>query len=154
MTLDFSRIPVPFRMQPGLQRIADDVPQLTLLQPGGALAQEKKAVLQSGASRWMVPGFDQAPVVDAILARARAEGLAASEPIELAFEQDFALLDGASTTLPWLCVCVPSHWAPEEKVGQPFTSVPSPTTGCCWRPPRSSASWSPAAAAGNAGCGR
>ena len=30
---------------------------------------------------------------------------------ELAFEEDLAVLDGATGTLPWLCVCV--HWAPE-----------------------------------------
>ncbi|QJW84810.1 DUF3445 domain-containing protein [Ramlibacter terrae] len=60
------------------------------------------------------------------LARARLEGLVPTGPIELAFEQDFALLEAAGTTLPWLCVCVPSHWAPEEKVGLPFTSVHAP----------------------------
>ncbi|MGV3572066.1 MAG: heme-dependent oxidative N-demethylase subunit alpha family protein [Ramlibacter sp.] len=126
MSLNLASIPVPFRMQPGLQRIADDAPQLTPLAPGSPLWQAKKRVLERGASRVMVPGFDQAPVVDAILARARMEGIAAEGPIELAFEQDFALLEAAGTTLPWLCVCVPSHWAPEDKVGLPFTAVHAP----------------------------
>jgi dimethylamine monooxygenase subunit A len=123
---ELSRIPVPFRMQPGLQRLAPGARHLTPLVPGSALWQEKKRVVDSGASRLAVPGFDAAAVVEAILAQAAAEGIAASGPIELAFEEDFALLDAASTALPWLCVCVPSHWAPEEKLGQPFAAVHAP----------------------------
>jgi len=36
------------------------------------------------------------------------------------------VLDGATGTLPWLCVCVPSHWAPEDKVGRDFAAVHAP----------------------------
>jgi len=122
----FDRIAAPFRMQPGLQRLAPDARQLTPLAPGSSLWQEKKLVLERGASRLAVPGFDAAPAVQAILAQARREGIAAEEPIELAFEEDFAVLDGATSTLPWLCVCVPSHWAPEDKLGLPFTAVHAP----------------------------
>jgi dimethylamine monooxygenase subunit A len=123
---ELPRLAVPFRMQPGLQRLAAGATHLTPLAPGGALWQEKKRVLESGASRLAVPGFDAGPAIAAILAQARQEGIAATEPIELAFEDDFAVLDGASTTLPWLCVCVPSHWAPEEKLGLPFHGVHAP----------------------------
>ena len=123
---DLARITAPFRMQPGLQRPPADARQLTPLAAGSALWLEKKRVREAGASRLAVPGFDARVAVDAVFARARAEGLAAGEPLELAFEEDFAVLDGASTTLPWLCVCVPSHWAPEEKLGQPFAAVHAP----------------------------
>lgn len=126
MTFDPSTVAVPFRMQPGLRRLAEGTPQLTPLAAGSALWAEKKRVLDAGASRLAVPGFDERPVVEAILARARGEGHATTGPLELAFEEDFALLDGASTTLPWLCVCVPSHWAPEEKLGLPFAAVHAP----------------------------
>jgi hypothetical protein len=126
MPFEPARVAVPFRMQPGLQRLAAGARHLTPLAAGSALWQEKKRVVDSGTSRLAVPGFDPGPAIAAILARARAEGIAASEPIELAFEEDFAVLDGASTTLPWLCVCVPSHWAPEEKLGQPFAAVHAP----------------------------
>jgi dimethylamine monooxygenase subunit A len=126
MDFELSRIAVPFRMQPGLQRLAPDARQLTPLASGGALWQEKKRVVDSGASRMAVPGFDAQPAIDAILERARSEGLAGAEPVELAFEEDFAVLDGDSTALPWLCVCVPSHWAPEDKLGQPFAAVHAP----------------------------
>ena len=123
--LDLLSIALPFRMQPGLQRI-EGGRHLTPLAAGSALWQDKQRVLAAGASRLCVPGFDPQPAIAAILARAKAEGLVAGEPIELAFEQDFAVLDGASTTLPWLCVCAPSHWAPEEKLGLPFTAVHAP----------------------------
>jgi hypothetical protein len=44
----------------------------------------------------------------------------------LAFEEDFAVIDAATTTLPWLAVCLPSRWAPETKVGLPFAEVHGP----------------------------
>ena len=123
---DLARIAAPFRMQPGLQRLAPGARHLRPLAAGSALWQEKKRVRDAGASRLAVPGFDAGPAVQAILGQARAEGLAASEPIELAFEEDFAVLDGATTALPWLCVCLPSHWAPEEKLGLPFAALHAP----------------------------
>jgi hypothetical protein len=126
MGFDLSRAAVPFRMQPGLQRLAPGARQLTPLAAGCPLWQEKKRVLDAGASRLAVAGFDARPAIAAILAQARAEGVAAAEPIELAFEEDFAVLEAAGTTLPWLCVCVPSHWAPEDKLGRPFSAVHAP----------------------------
>jgi hypothetical protein len=126
MPFEPSRIVVPFRMQPGLQRLPDDARHLTALAPGSALWQEKQQVQRAGASRLCVPGFDPQPAIGAILQQARHEGIAAREPLELAFEEDFAVLDGATSALPWLCVCVPSHWAPEDKLGQPFAAVHAP----------------------------
>jgi hypothetical protein len=124
--LDLARIAVPFRMQPGLQRLPAGARHLTPLAPASPLWQEKQRVVATGASRLAVPGFDAGPAIAAILAQARAEGLAAHEPIELAFEEDFAVLDGRDGSLPWLCVCVPSHWAPEDKLGLPFAAVHAP----------------------------
>lgn len=46
--------------------------------------------------------------------------------LSLAFAEDFALLDGATGTLPWLAVALPSMWAPEEKIGRPFAEVHAP----------------------------
>ena len=126
MDFDLSRIAVPFRMQPGLRRLDAGARHLTPLAAGSALWQEKKRVLEAGASRLAVPGFDARPALEAILAQARTEGLTGGEPVELAFEEDFAVLEAAGGTLPWLCVCVPSHWAPEEKLGLPFAAVHAP----------------------------
>ncbi|GAB3650048.1 heme-dependent oxidative N-demethylase subunit alpha family protein [Ramlibacter alkalitolerans] len=123
---DLSRIVAPFRMQPGLQRLAAGARQLTPLAAGSPLWQEKKLVLDAGGSRLCVLGFDPQPALRAIAGQARREGLPLEGPPELAFEEDFAVLEGAGGTLPWLCVCVPSHWAPEEKLGLPFASVHAP----------------------------
>lgn len=122
---DLRTVPVPFRMQPGLQRI-DGGSHLTPLTPGSTLWREKQALLAAGGCELAVPGFDTTPVRSAIAARARAEGLGVVEPFELAVEQDFALLDGRDGTLPWLSVWAPSHWAPEEKLGLPFAAVHAP----------------------------
>lgn len=46
--------------------------------------------------------------------------------ISLAFEEDFAIVDASDATIPWLAVALPSHWAPEHKVGRPFTEVHAP----------------------------
>ena len=113
-------------MQPGLQRLAPGARQLTPLAAGSPLWREKKQVHESGASRLCVPGFDAQPALRAIAAQAAREGLAPSDPLELAFEEDFAVLEAAGGTLPWLCVCVPSHWAPEDKLGLPFAQVHAP----------------------------
>jgi len=44
----------------------------------------------------------------------------------LAFEEDFAVLDGRTATVPWLAVCLPSRWAPEDKVGRHFAAIHAP----------------------------
>jgi len=123
MNFSLSQIAVPFRMQPGLRRIASEELRLTPLDPASRLYAEKRAVVEAGHSRQIVPGFDTGSALRAIAARGEATGAALPE---LAFEEDFAVLDGASGTLPWLCVCVPSHWAPEEKLGLDFVALHAP----------------------------
>jgi hypothetical protein len=44
----------------------------------------------------------------------------------LAFAEDFAVVDGATGTIPWLAVALPSHWAPEAKIGRHFVEVHGP----------------------------
>ena len=44
----------------------------------------------------------------------------------LAFAEDFAVINGADTCIPWLAVCLPSHWVPQEKIGLPFAAVHAP----------------------------
>ena len=44
----------------------------------------------------------------------------------LAFEEDFAVLDGDTATVPWLAVCLPSRWAPADKVGRHFAEIHAP----------------------------
>ena len=46
--------------------------------------------------------------------------------LALTFEEDFAFIDGADASIPWLAVALPSHWAPEDKVGRHFAQVHAP----------------------------
>ncbi len=179
MAFDFdAAVSAPFRMQPGLRRLAAGTPQLTPLAPGSRHQREKLAVLSAFWPQALcaVPGFDAAPALAALyahagqehpaawawdgqLAVARRLGTAVSDDGEvlqleagsfglgdevarcllglptawrqpglasLAFAEDFAIVDGSTGTIPWLAVALPSHWAPEEKLGRHFSEVHGP----------------------------
>ena len=169
MTMDVTRIAVPFRMQPGLRRPAPGSTALTPSAPNGRHFREKVAVLAAFADQALlaVPAFDAAPALAAIAAEAalapnaafvlnratgdcaapligivfidgRVEGSADAAVIDmlnalppsrrvaallsLAFEEDFAVID-ADAHIPWLAVCLPSRWAPEQKIGKHLAEV-------------------------------
>ena len=172
MPFDFAAVHTPFRMQPGLRRLAPGASQLTPSRPGDATLREKLAVLTSHSPQALLalPGFDATPALRALCAHAEAEhpeafsigpnatpharllgwSLRGDEPIgagpaeigaclralparwrlpalmSLAFAEDFAVIDAASGRIPWLAVCLPSHWAPEDKVGRHFAEVHAP----------------------------
>ena len=172
MGFDFSTVVAPFRMQPGLRRLADGAPQLTPLAIGERAWREKLAVLSSHADQALVASrdFDPGPALEALVAHAAAEHprallrtaarsaravvlgwsvendsvvgdgpeeigacLRALPPrwrlpglLSLAFAEDFAVIDGTTGRIPWLAVCLPSSWAPEEKVGRLFAEVHAP----------------------------
>ncbi|HEY6132893.1 MAG TPA: heme-dependent oxidative N-demethylase subunit alpha family protein [Rubrivivax sp.] len=46
--------------------------------------------------------------------------------LSLAFAEDFAIVDASDGTIPWLAVALPSHWAPETKVGRHFAEIHAP----------------------------
>jgi hypothetical protein len=46
--------------------------------------------------------------------------------LSLAFAEDFAIVAATDGTIPWLAVALPSHWAPETKVGRHFSEVHAP----------------------------
>ena len=172
MSFDFAAVHTPFRIQPGLRRVAAGASQLTPSQPGDAALREKLAVLLDHPEQALlaVPGFDAAPALRALCGHAAAEhpeafligpnaaaqalhlgwSLQGDEPVgigpaeigaclralpahwrlaallSLAFAEDFAVIDAASGRIPWLAVCLPSHWAPEDKVGRHFAEVHAP----------------------------
>lgn len=179
MPFDFSSVSSPFRMQPGLRRLAAGTPQLTPSTPGDRSGdralREKLAVLGSfaGDALLAVPGFDPGPALQALSDHAAHEHPAAwssARPghgharllgwsvqddgrlqqhhdaapeagpclealspawrlpalLSMAFAEDFAVIDGATAQIPWLAVCLPSGWAPEEKVGHHFAQVHAP----------------------------
>jgi hypothetical protein len=169
-------VQAPFRMQPGLRRLAAGSPQLHpnarhsrhLLEKLHALSAPMPAALQCARDYDPLPGLralaahavaeqpaafgwdgqtacahrlgwsvrdgellrldgDAAPLaeVGACLARLpeawRLAGL-----LSLAFAEDFALIDAGTAQIPWLAVALPSHWAPEHKVGLHFAQVHAP----------------------------
>ena len=170
-------VSAPFRMQPGLRRMAGAALHLTPAGPGSRHQREKLAVLSAMPLQALqhMPGFDARPALQALAAHAArehprnfawdgqravapalgvavrgglVEDLAAGSfglgdevgrclrglPAEwrlagllcLAFDDDFALVDGASGTLPWLAVALPSNWAPQDKIGRHFREVHAP----------------------------
>jgi hypothetical protein len=174
MPFDFSLVTAPFRMQPGLRRVAPGSAQLTPSRPGGRHLREKTAVLSAFAHQALLapPDFDASPVFATIATEAlklqpvaffidAAVGIDAGAPLLdwtirhgepvgdgdpaigallaalppsqraiallcLAFEQDFAVLDGDTGIVPWLAVCLPSRWAPAEKLGRHFAEIHAP----------------------------
>ena len=164
----------PFRMQPGLRKLAAGTPQLTPLRPGATHLREKQAVLAHWPSQALLqsPGFDARPALQALAQQAQQEHPAAFEQVDgtwhahhlgwcvdgegqvrqtqalwpdagpclqamapawrqaallcLAFAEDFAILDGATQRVHWLAICLPSHWAPEHKIGLSFAELHSP----------------------------
>lgn len=168
-------VTAPFRMQPGLRRLADGAAQLTALDPASPVFDEKLAVLrtQPDSALLRVPGFDPRPALGALAMQAQrdapralrrdgARGLAAPTlgcavtwdgeitPLaaphdaalsvldalprdaraaalaSLALHEDLAIVDGEGATLPWLAVCLPSHWRPADKLGQSFAQAHAP----------------------------
>lgn len=130
MDFDFEHMAVPFRMQPGLRRLPAGVAQLTPLDPASRLAAEKRAVFALGNTPLCAPGFDPTDAIESIANHVHSTwtpGIFDSKmPLALAFEEDLAVVDGADGTIEWLNVCVPSHWAPEDKIGLPFAAVHAP----------------------------
>lgn len=127
MDFDFNHIAVPFRMQPGLRRMADGKAHLTRLDPASALYAEKRAVVEAGQCFHCLADFDAQPALNAIRTHAHRQGfklpLDSVTELPLAFEEDLVVLDGDTGQLAWLCVCTPSHWAPEEKLGLDLGAV-------------------------------
>jgi hypothetical protein len=133
MPFDLQQLDVPFRMRPGLRKMACDERHLRALHNGSALSLEKQQVADAGQSVVCMPGFDAGAAIDAIWQQAGRDGIATTDqrtepvtPLALAFEQDLAVLDLASGRVPWMCVCLPSGWAPEEKVGLDLTAIHAP----------------------------
>jgi hypothetical protein len=172
MSFDFAAVRAPFRMQPGLHRLASGRAPLTPNVPGARALVEKATVLRRHAGQALVaaPGFDPAPALHALMQQAvhdqaacfdwdgaaRFEALALGWSVHgaevvgngppelgellralpaasrlpgllcLALAEDFAVLDGDSARIPWLAVCLPSRWAPEDKVGRHFVEVHAP----------------------------
>jgi len=133
MPFSIDQIAVPFRMQPGMRRMAEGEAHLHRLAPHSALWQEKQAALDAGAGLLQAPGFDARAALQAIHERALRDGAltpAHTAPqgaaeLALMLEQDLAVID-ADGRLAWACICTPSHWAPEARIGQHLSELHAP----------------------------
>jgi len=179
MAFDFvAAVSAPFRMQPGLRRLAAGSAHLTPLAPGSRHQREKLAVLSAFWPQALLvrERFDAGPALDALLRHAAVEhpgawawdgeralarwlGTAVNAGgvveqtapgrfglgdeiarclrglpsawrlpglLNLAFAEDLAVVDGRDATVPWLAVALPSHWAPEDKIGRHFAAIHAP----------------------------
>jgi hypothetical protein len=77
-------------------------------------------VEQSGAGRFGL-GDEIARCLRPLPAGWRLAGL-----LSLAFAEDFAIVDARDGRIPWMAVALPSHWAPQDKVGRRFAEVHAP----------------------------
>ena len=76
VSFDFdAAVQAPFRMQPGLRRLAPGAAQLTPLAPGSRHQREKLAVLSAHAQHALAlqSGFDPQPALHALAAHAARE---------------------------------------------------------------------------------
>ena len=75
MPFDFTAVSSPFRMQPGLRRLAAGDHQLTPIEPGDRALVEKLGVLSAHAHHALAgaPGFDATPALHALCAHASHE---------------------------------------------------------------------------------
>ena len=121
--LDLSDLPLPMRMLPGLKRC--DSVRLHRLEAQSALSRERQALLGAGWSRLKVDGFDEGPVLQTVREHAGVDAHD-STPLPLLVQEDLAVLEGDGGTLPWLSVCTPSHWAPEDKIGLHWAAAHAP----------------------------
>ncbi len=102
-------------------------------------AAEQPQALQVDGDHWRAPGLGWAlddderphdigtgwPEIGTLLQEISPEWRRAAL-LSLAFAEDFAVLDAATGTLPWLAVALPSMWAPELKIGRSFAEVHAP----------------------------
>lgn len=101
-----------------------------------AAAEQPQAWRREGATGWAAPllGWSvEGDRVDGQGPAAIGACIAALPPawrlpalLCLAFAEDFAVIDGHTAQIPWLAVCLPSHWAPQDKVGRHFAEVHAP----------------------------
>ena len=117
-------------MQPGLARLPEDAVHFTPLTPDSDLYREKRAVLEAGHAPLKASGFDDQAAREAVHQAMQAlqlpVGDSSWQALAMAAREDLAVLDGPLGHLGLLCVCSPSHWAPEDKLGLSFIEVHAP----------------------------
>ena len=134
----------PFRMQPGLARLAQHGRHSAATEPpalflrdaqAGAYAAQKQSVLQSRPERAQVGTADPAVLHAIAAAHAAQTGIALAPEaaaLALGLQEDFVILhdedtpSGPAMRTRFLSVCFPSSWNPAEKFGLDFAAIHAP----------------------------
>jgi dimethylamine monooxygenase subunit A len=134
-------ISAPFRMRPGLSRLATSDPEAATPPlfvrdaQAAAYAAGKRAVLQAQPRRAPVGEADPAALAAIAQAYAAQTGVSLApeaEALALGLQEDFVVLhdgveDGGHTMRTrFLSVCFPSNWNPAEKLGMDFAAIHAP----------------------------
>lgn len=124
-------VSTPFRMQPGLQRLAATPPLFLRDALAGAYADSKRELLRERPRQALLGETDPAVLQAIARAYAAQTGVqlpADAEALALGMQEDFVVLhdehDGMRTRL--LAVCFPSSWDPAEKHGLDFAAIHQP----------------------------
>ena len=124
MPFDFdAAVSAPFRMQPGLRRLAPGTRQLTPTRPGERVLQEKLVVLSRFAPQALLaaPGFNARPALDTLCVQAACEWpeawrsderVASALLLHWAVEHDrpLALTDSAPPAIGACLAALPAGW--------------------------------------------
>lgn len=118
-----------FDATPGLHALAAQAaaehPQAFAWDGGTARARWLGWSVRAGELQPCAADGEPLPEVGACL-QALAPGWRLAGLLALALAEDFALVDTRSAHIPWLAVLLPTHWAPERKVGLHFAQVHAP----------------------------
>lgn len=126
----------PFRMRPGLARLAAheaaDTPALFMRDAqASAYAEHKRAVLQQHRERGLIGEADPAVLQAIAHAYAAQTGITLApeaEALALGLQEDFVILHDEPDAMRarFLSVCFPSNWNPAEKLGLDFAAIHAP----------------------------
>jgi dimethylamine monooxygenase subunit A len=128
----------PFRMRPGLARLAyahdapEEPPPLFVRDPqADAFAEHKRMSLRQHRARCQIGEADPAVLRAIAAAYERQTGIALpaeADALAQGLQEDFVILhdDTGDMRTRFLSVCFPSNWAPAEKLGLDFAAIHAP----------------------------
>jgi hypothetical protein len=106
----------------------DTLVERALVEHPEAFTREGAATFRAPRLGWALhhgePAGDGPAEIGACLA-ALAPEWRLTALLALAFVQDVAVIE-SDGRIPWIAACLPSNWAPEDKVGRVFTQVHAP----------------------------
>lgn len=132
MSLCIRELPIPFRMQPGLERLGDVPPRWTALDARSDLARVRG--MHKDDALLHVPELDLPHITRALMATVREQGWSVPDldAHELGrwfcehVQEDWVLFDPDQGRVHALLVCAPTHWTPQTVLGKSFSAIHAP----------------------------